>query len=93
MLRRHREAVRAADEEGAGLNFTKIDPIKALFWSAVINGVVAAPVMAMMMLMGSKRAAMGRFVLSRGLKIVGWVATLVMTVATLAMFVTMIKPA
>ena len=77
---------------GASLNFTKIDPIKALFWSAVLNGVVAAPVMAMMMLMGNKRDAMGRFVLTRGLKVVGWAATAVMTVAAVAMFVTLARP-
>lgn len=73
---------------GAGLNFTRIDPIKALFWSAVLNGVVAAPVMAMMMLMGAKREVMGEFTLSRTLRIMGWLGTALMTVATLAMFAT-----
>ena len=41
---------------GVGLNFVHIDPIKALFWSAVINGVVAVPVMVMMMILASRRA-------------------------------------
>jgi Mn2+/Fe2+ NRAMP family transporter len=48
---------------GAALNFAPVNPIKALFWSAVINGVVAVPVMAVMMLMGRNRKIMGEFVL------------------------------
>jgi NRAMP (natural resistance-associated macrophage protein)-like metal ion transporter len=70
---------------GAALNFTPIDPIRALFWSAVINGVVAVPVMAMTMHLAGSRAAMGRFTLPRGLKIVGWLATAVMAAATAGM--------
>ncbi len=73
---------------GALLNFTPIDPIKALFWSAVINGVVAVPVMVMMMLMSTKKATMGRFVLPIPLSIVGWAATLVMAAAAIGMFAT-----
>ena len=73
---------------GALLNFTPIDPIKALFWSAVINGVVAVPVMVMMMLMASKKLVMGRFVLSIPLRIVGWAATAVMAAAAVGMFAT-----
>jgi Mn2+/Fe2+ NRAMP family transporter len=70
---------------GVALNFSPIDPIKALFWSAVINGVVAVPVMTLMMVMASRPKIMGRFVLPRGLKIVGWAATAVMGVASAAM--------
>ena len=73
---------------GAALNFTPIDPIKALFWSAVINGVVAVPVMAMMMLMASRKKVMGRFVLSAPLRVIGWTATLVMAAAAIGMFAT-----
>jgi Mn2+/Fe2+ NRAMP family transporter len=73
---------------GAALNFTPIDPIKALFWSAVINGVVAVPVMAMMMLLATRPKIMGRFTLTRGLVIVGWVATGVMALAAVGMIVT-----
>lgn len=73
---------------GIALNFTPIDPIKALFWSAVINGVVAVPVMGMMMHLSSKRAAMGDFQLPTGLKIVGWLATAVMAVAAVGLFAT-----
>ena len=78
---------------GGLLNFSSIDPIRALFWSAVINGVVAVPVMAMMMLLGSRRDVMGRFVLPMPLKVVGWAATVVMGVAAAAMFATMGKGA
>jgi Mn2+/Fe2+ NRAMP family transporter len=73
---------------GALLNFSPIDPIKALFWSAVINGVVAVPVMVMMMLLSSRREAMGKFKLSTTLKIVGWLATAVMAVAAVGMIAT-----
>ena len=73
---------------GAALNFTRIDPIKALFWSAVINGVVAVPVMVLLMLMGGKAAVMGDFTLSRNMKVMGWLATVVMAAATAAMFAT-----
>jgi len=73
---------------GGLLNFTPLDPIKALFWSAVINGVVAVPVMIMIMLMAAKPAIMGQFVLPIRLKAMGWLATAVMTAATIGMFAT-----
>jgi NRAMP (natural resistance-associated macrophage protein)-like metal ion transporter len=74
---------------GAGLNFTPIDPVKALFWSAVINGVVAVPVMFMMMHLASRPAAMGRFILPPALKLFGWAATVAMGLAAIGMFATM----
>ncbi|MBV8448697.1 MAG: divalent metal cation transporter [Hyphomicrobiales bacterium] len=74
---------------GAILNFTPIDPFKALFWSAVINGVAAAPLMALIMHLASRRASMGRFTLPLPLKVVGWLATAVMGVAALGMLATM----
>jgi NRAMP (natural resistance-associated macrophage protein)-like metal ion transporter len=73
---------------GVILNLVHIDPIKALFWSAVINGVVAVPVMVMMMLLASRPAVMGRFVLPRLLRLVGWAATAVMAAAAIGMFAT-----
>ena len=72
---------------GVALNFTKIDPIKALFWSAVINGVIAVPIMAVMMLLASNENVMGTFTARRRLKILGWTATAVMAAAVVAMFV------
>ena len=73
---------------GAIMNFTPMDPVKALFWSAVINGVVAAPVMAVMMLLSSNPAAMGKFRLPRVLKALGWLGTAVMALAAIGMFAT-----
>ncbi|MEP6657393.1 MAG: divalent metal cation transporter, partial [Betaproteobacteria bacterium] len=52
---------------GVILNFTSIDPIKALFWSAVINGVIAVPIMAVMMLLGADEKVMGTFIIRRRL--------------------------
>ncbi len=72
--------IAAATLAGAVLNFTPIDPIKALFWSAVINGVVAAPVMFMMMRLAGAEAVMGQFAIRGVLRIVGWLATAIMTV-------------
>jgi NRAMP (natural resistance-associated macrophage protein)-like metal ion transporter len=70
---------------GVGLNFSPIDPIKALYWSAVLNGVVAVPVMAMMMLMTMRPAIMGRFTLPRSLQAVGWAATVAMAATVVAL--------
>lgn len=73
---------------GVGLVFAPIDPIKALYWSAVINGVISIPVMAVMMLMASRVDVMGRLVITRRLKVLGWTCTAVMAAAVTAMFVT-----
>ena len=73
---------------GIGLGFAPIDPIKALYWSAVINGVISVPIMLIMMLMASRTAVMGAFVISKKLKWLGWLATLIMAVAVVAMFAT-----
>lgn len=74
-------AIGAATIVGVILNLVHIDPIKALFWSAVINGLVAVPLMALIMHLASHRAAMGSFRLHRGLRLTGWLATGVMAVA------------
>lgn len=60
---------------GIALTLVHLDPIKALFWAAVINGLVAPPLMVVMMLIGSKTGIMKTFTLSRKLKVVGWLAT------------------
>ena len=73
---------------GVALNFTSIDPIKALFWSAVINGVIAVPIMAVMMLLAVKPEVMGAFVITRRLRVLGWLATTVMALAVFAMIAT-----
>jgi Mn2+/Fe2+ NRAMP family transporter len=73
---------------GVGLVFAPIDPIKALYWSAVINGVISIPIMAVMMLMASRCDVMGRLVITRRLKVLGWLCTGVMAAAVCAMFFT-----
>jgi len=80
--------IAAATAIGIAMNLSSLDPIKALFWSAVINGVVAVPIMAMMMRLASRRASMGRFTLPLPLKLVGWLATFVMAGAAVGMFAT-----
>ena len=71
------------------INFTPIDPIKALYWSAVINGVVAVPVMVVMMMLASRHDIMGRFAVKGLLRLLGWAATVVMAGVVVAMFATM----
>jgi len=71
---------------GIGINFVGIDPIKALFWSAVLNGVVAVPLMAVIMLMAMQPKVMGDFTLPRPLWALGWLSTLTMGVAVAIMF-------
>ena len=73
---------------GVAIDFTPIDPIKALFWSAVINGVIAVPIMAVMMLMAARGDIMGPFTATRRLKVLGWLATVAMAAAVVAMFAT-----
>jgi NRAMP (natural resistance-associated macrophage protein)-like metal ion transporter len=70
-----------------GVLFSPLDPIKALFWSAVINGIIAVPIMAAMMVVASRRDEMGVFVATRTQLILGWTATAVMAVAAAAMFI------
>jgi Mn2+/Fe2+ NRAMP family transporter len=66
---------------GTGLDFTPIDPMKALYWSAVINGVVAVPIMAAMMLLAGKPEVMGALPVRRKTRVLGWGAVVLMTVA------------
>lgn len=73
---------------GVTLNFAPIDPIKALFWSAVINGVIAVPIMAIMMLLAVSPGVMGPFVITRRLRLLGWLATIVMALSVIAMLMT-----
>jgi NRAMP (natural resistance-associated macrophage protein)-like metal ion transporter len=70
---------------GTFMNFLPIDPIKALFWSAVINGIVAVPIMVIMMLVATRRQVMGEFVLSSRLRFMGWLSTGAMALAAIVM--------
>jgi NRAMP (natural resistance-associated macrophage protein)-like metal ion transporter len=73
---------------GVALTFSPIDPIRALFWSAVINGVISVPVLIVMMMLAGNPSVMGKFVAGPRLKFVGWLATAVMAAAVCAMFAT-----
>jgi NRAMP (natural resistance-associated macrophage protein)-like metal ion transporter len=91
--RRPREAkafyatIAAATLCGAALNFTPIDPVKALYWSAVVNGILATPLMAVMMVIATNPRIMGELTLPRGMIVVGWFATFVMAAVTVGFFV------
>ena len=74
---------------GTGLIFTPIDPMKALYWSAVINGVISVPIMVVMMLMAARTDIMGRLVVRPRLRRLGWLSTAVMAAAVIAMFATL----
>jgi Mn2+/Fe2+ NRAMP family transporter len=71
-------AITVATLIGLSLNFIHIDPVTALFWAAILNGVVAAPLMAVIMVMASSRKVMGKLVIPPYLRAMGWVATVVM---------------
>jgi NRAMP (natural resistance-associated macrophage protein)-like metal ion transporter len=73
---------------GVAFNLLPFDPIKALFWAAVLNGVVAVPIMVVTMLMARQRRVMGAFVLELPLTFMGWLATAVMGAVVVAMIVT-----
>jgi Mn2+/Fe2+ NRAMP family transporter len=72
---------------GIGIDLSPLDPMRALFWSAVINGFVAVPIMAAMMFLATRRDQMGRFVVTDGTRALGWSATLVMAIAAFSMLI------
>ena len=74
---------------GVALCFSPVDPVKELFWSAVLNGVIAVPIMAVMMLLATQRKTMGDHVIGAKLKWLGWTATGVMAAVVVAMFATL----
>jgi NRAMP (natural resistance-associated macrophage protein)-like metal ion transporter len=78
----------AATLLGLGIIWSPLDPVRALFWSAVLNGLVAAPMMVAMMVVVARRSEMGRFTGGRTLMVWGWLATTVMVVAAVALIVT-----
>ena len=78
-------AIAVATALGVAMNYLPIDPMKALFWSAVINGVAAVPIMAIMMLIATRKDVMGSFTLPPALRLLGWIATSAMALAALAM--------
>jgi NRAMP (natural resistance-associated macrophage protein)-like metal ion transporter len=80
-------AIGVATLLGTASNFVALDPIQALFWSAVLNGIVAVPVMAATMVLAMQPKVMGRFTLPRALWAVGWLATAAMAAAVVMMAV------
>lgn len=78
----------AASFVGVLIDWSPIDPMRALFWSAVLNGLAAVPLMVAMMVVVSRHKVMGRFTASRSLLILGWAATAVMAAASAAMLYT-----
>jgi NRAMP (natural resistance-associated macrophage protein)-like metal ion transporter len=81
--------ISAATVIGFAIGFMPIDPIQLLVWTAVINGIVAVPIMAMMMLIVTNASVMGRFVARPWLKRTGWVATALMGLAVVALVVSL----
>jgi NRAMP (natural resistance-associated macrophage protein)-like metal ion transporter len=91
--RRPREAkafyatIAATTLGGVVLNFTGLDPIRALYWSAVVNGILAAPLMAIMIMIAMNPRIMGRLTLPPWMAVIGGLATVVMAVASIAFLV------
>jgi NRAMP (natural resistance-associated macrophage protein)-like metal ion transporter len=80
--------ISAAMVGGVILCFTPMDPVKELFWSAVLNGVIAVPIMAVMMLLASRSRMMGEHVIGVRLRWFGWLTTAVMATTLVAMLMT-----
>lgn len=81
--------ITAATVGGVVLCFTPMDPVKELFWSAVLNGVIAVPIMVVMMLLATRRKTMGEHVIGPRLRWLGWIAAGVMAATVVAMFATL----
>ena len=79
--------ITAAVVLGIGIDYSGLDPIKALYWSAVLNGVIAVPMMVAMMIVATNRKKMGQFTAGPSLSILGWISTAVMAAATATMIV------
>jgi len=71
---------------GAAVNVAAINPMKALLWAAVINGIVAVPVMVLLVRLAANRKVMDRFVVAGPWRLLGWIATAVMAVAKISWF-------
>ncbi len=74
---------------GLGVALLPIDPIKALIWSAVLNGVIVVPIIAAMMVVAARREVMGTFVAAPWQHVLGWLTAVLMAAAAVAMFVLM----
>jgi Mn2+/Fe2+ NRAMP family transporter len=70
---------------GMALKYTPINPMKALFWSAVINGVTAVPLLVVITVLASKKSVMGPYTASWSLQVLGWITVVIMGVAAVMM--------
>jgi NRAMP (natural resistance-associated macrophage protein)-like metal ion transporter len=73
---------------GTLMSVFEVDPIKALVWSAIVNGIISVPIMAVMMVIGQSKSLMGRYTISARHRVFGWAATGIMAVAVAFMFAT-----
>ena len=78
----------AATGIGTLMGYLEVDPIKALVWSAIVNGVISVPIMAALMWIGQSESLMGKYTISRRHRFFGWAATVVMAVAVIVMVAT-----
>ena len=78
----------AATLGGVALCFVPIDPVRQLLWAAVVNGVVAVPIMAVMLVLARRPAVMGEHTIGRGLAVLGWTTAGIMAVVVAATFAT-----
>lgn len=85
-------AIAVATLLGAAANVFALNPVKALVWAAVLNGIVAVPLMALLMLLSTSRSVMGEFRISRGWTILGWTATAMMGAASAVFIVATLRP-
>jgi Mn2+/Fe2+ NRAMP family transporter len=79
-----------ATAAGSAINFLPVDPIRALYWSAVINGVMAAPIIVVMMNLASSGRVMARFTLTPWLHVMGWITAAIMALCVVGLFVTLV---
>lgn len=80
--------IMAATGIGTVMGYLEVDPIKALVWSAIVNGVISVPIMAVLMWIGQSKRLMGQHTISTRHRLFGWAATAVMAAAVLVMFAT-----
>ena len=73
---------------GMAISFSPVDPIQALYWTAVINGIVAVPLMIVMMIMAAETRVMGKFTITRWLHWLGWASTAIMAACVTGMIIT-----
>jgi Mn2+/Fe2+ NRAMP family transporter len=71
---------------GLIIQYSPISPMKALFWSAVVNGIVAVPLMVVIVTLVSKKSVMGAYTAHPALVVLGWIATAIMAAAAARMF-------